>query len=148
MPPKSTPSSASTAEERLALRSRLSDISLVPGWIEHLASQHDIPEATQFAINLCLEEILSNVIRHGYRGDPNHSMAIRFASAQPGQFVLVVEDAAAPFNPLAAPELPPPASLDDARVGGQGIRLVRRFADAVAYEPMPAGNRMTLTFRA
>jgi anti-sigma regulatory factor (Ser/Thr protein kinase) len=148
MPPKSNPSSAGAAEERLTLRSHLSGISLVPGWIERLASQHDIPGATQFAMNLCLEEILSNVIRHGYRSDPNHSVAIRFASPQPGQFVLVIEDAAAAFNPLAAPELPPPASLDDARVGGQGIRLVRRFADAVAYEPTPAGNRMTLTFRA
>src|SRR5579862_7323511 len=106
MPPKSTPSSASTAEERLTLRSRMSDISLVPGWIEHLASQHDIPEAAQFAMNLCLEEIVSNVVRHGYGGDSDQSVAIRFASPQPGEFVLIVEDAAPPFNPLTAPELP------------------------------------------
>ena len=146
MPPKITPDSAGAAEERLTLRSRISDISQVPGWIEHLASQHDIPAATQFAMNLCLEEIVSNVIRHGYSGDPDRSLGIRFASPQAGQFVLVVEDQAPPFDPLAAPEFPPPSSLDDTRIGGQGIRLVRRFADAVTYAPLPDGNRLTLAF--
>jgi hypothetical protein len=55
-------------QDRLALRSQLSQMSQLPAWIERLAAHHGIPADIQFAIDLCLEEALSNVIRHGYGG--------------------------------------------------------------------------------
>jgi hypothetical protein len=33
-------------------------------------------------------------------------------------------------------------------VGGQGIRLVRQFADAVEYQPKASGNRLRMGFSA
>jgi anti-sigma regulatory factor (Ser/Thr protein kinase) len=137
-----------TNGERLDLQSRMSDLAQVPSWIERLASHHSIPANTQFAMNLCLEEVLSNIIRHGYVGRPDHSIGIRFTSPRENYFVLVVEDQAPPFNPVAAPELPPISGREDASVGGQGIRLLRRFADALEYQATPTGNRLTISFTA
>jgi anti-sigma regulatory factor (Ser/Thr protein kinase) len=57
-----------------------------------------------------------------------------------------VEDEAPSFNPLIAPELPELKPQDDIRVGGQGIRLLRRFTDALEYEPVPGGNRLRMGF--
>jgi anti-sigma regulatory factor (Ser/Thr protein kinase) len=47
-----------------------------------------------------------------------------------------------------APELPPINLLDNIQVGGQGIRLLRRFADTLAYSSTPTGNRLTIGFAA
>jgi serine/threonine-protein kinase RsbW len=135
-----------TTEERLTLQGRMSELTQVHPWIERLATKHTIPESSQFAMNLCLEEALSNVIRHGYSGKPDHSIAVRFASPSENYFVFVVEDDAPPFNPVDSPELPALSSLDDVRVGGQGIRLLRQFADALDYEPTPTGNRLSIGF--
>ena len=130
----------------------MSELSQLPAWIERLASRALDSANTQFAINLCLEEVLSNIIRHGYSGEPDHSIAVHFASPRKDYFVFVVEDAARQFNPVAAPELPPLSSevemRDDILIGGQGLRLLRRFADALEYQATPNGNRLSIAFNA
>jgi serine/threonine-protein kinase RsbW len=143
-----TGSGTHTTEEKLTLRSHLSELSQLPVWIERLALQHAIPGSTQFAIHLCLEETLSNIVRHGYSGSPDHSMSIRFTSPAEEHFVFVVEDEAPHFNPLSEPELPGIGALDEERVGGQGIRLIRRFAETLEYQAMPRGNRLSMGFSA
>jgi anti-sigma regulatory factor (Ser/Thr protein kinase) len=57
--------------ESLTLRSELVEVARVPPWVEKLAARHALPERTQFAMDLCLEEAISNVIRHGYSGESN-----------------------------------------------------------------------------
>jgi anti-sigma regulatory factor (Ser/Thr protein kinase) len=137
-----------TTGERLNLRSRMSDLAQLPPWIERLASRHLIPASTQFAMILCLEEVLSNIIRHGYSGKPDHSIAVHFARPREDYFVFVVEDEAPPFNPVDATEPPALSSLDDIQIGGQGIRLLRRFADSLEYQATPSGNRLRIGFTA
>ena len=134
--------------EQLNLRSRMSDLVQLHPWIEGLATRHRIPASTQFAMDLCLEEALSNIIRHGYAGDPNQSIGIQFTSPREDYYVLVIEDGAPCFNPVDAPALPALTSLNETPIGGQGIRLLRRFADALEYQAMPAGNRLTIGFSA
>ena len=137
-----------TTGERLELRSRISELARIFPWIERLASRHAIPANTQFAMNLCLEEALSNIIRHGYSGQPGHPISVRFGSPRKDYYVFAVEDEAPPFNPVEAPELPALNALDDIGVGGQGLRLLRRFADALEYQPTATGNRLSIGFAA
>jgi serine/threonine-protein kinase RsbW len=137
-----------TTGEQLTLRSRMSELAQVSPWIERLATRHAIPASTQFAMNLCLEEVLSNIVRHGYSGKPDHSIAVHFASPRDDYFVFVIEDQAPPFNPMDAPELPAVSSVDETPIGGQGIRLLRRFADALEYQATSTGNRLSIGFSA
>ena len=132
--------------DTLTLRSRLSDMKQLPPWIEALASRHGIPSNIQFGVELCLEEVVSNVIRHGYGGAEDRPVTVRFVAPRDNYFEFVVEDQAPQFNPLEAPALDAISPEDDARIGGQGIRLLREFADTVEYEPMPAGNRLRIGF--
>lgn len=132
--------------DQLALRGVLSEIARIPLWIESLASSYAIPDGLQLAINLCLEEVVSNVIRHGYCGEADRSVLIRFSNPREGYFVFTVEDKAPHFNPLIVPELPEISPRENIRIGGQGIRLVRRFTDALEYEPMTTGNRLSMGF--
>jgi anti-sigma regulatory factor (Ser/Thr protein kinase) len=135
-----------TTGEILNLKSRVSELAQIPPWIERLASRFSIPESTQFAMNLCLEEALSNVIWHGYSGKPDHSIAVHFASPGKDYFVFVVEDQAPPFNPVDSPELPSLNERENNDTGGQGIRLLRQFADSLEYQATPTGNRLSIGF--
>jgi serine/threonine-protein kinase RsbW len=139
---------AGRTRDRLVLQSRLSDMTQLPAWIESLAARHGIPVNVQFAADLCLEEAVSNVIRHGYRGRADHSLAVSFTVPDEGYFKFVIEDEAPLFNPLEAPELPALSPGDDSRVGGQGIRFLRQFADTLEYEPTLTGNRLSIGFSA
>lgn len=133
------------AEDRLFLRSRLPDMVRLPPWIESLAARHTIPENIQYAMNLCLEEAVSNIILHGYEAGSEGSVTVSFASPEPNLFVFVVDDDARRFNPLDAPAPDPQGQM---KVGGQGIHFLRHFADSVEYEVTPTGNRLKIAFSA
>jgi serine/threonine-protein kinase RsbW len=135
-----------TTAESLNLLSQISELTRIPPWIERLASRFAISAATQFAMNLCLEEVLANIIHHGYAGQPNRPIDILFSNPRDGYFVLTVEDRAAPFNTVDSPELPAMNGHGESPLGGQGIRLLRKFADSLEYHSTRAGNRLSMGF--
>jgi len=132
--------------ECMTIQSRLSDIAPVSVWLDALALRHVIPKNIQFAMNLCLEEALSNIIRHGYDGADDRSIWVRFSRPDPSKFILTIDDEAPRFNPLELPEIEPNGRVGEIQVGGQGVRLIRAFADAVEYEPTASGNRLRMSF--
>jgi anti-sigma regulatory factor (Ser/Thr protein kinase) len=138
---------------RLTLESRLDRLTLLRQWVDALAAEYAIPADTQFGIHLCLEEALSNIVGHGYGGQPNHAITVECTvDCAPGgvrELAFIVEDQAPPFDPLApstAEEAPAPRSIGELRPGGQGIRLLRKFAGSLAYQRLPGGNRLTIRF--
>jgi anti-sigma regulatory factor (Ser/Thr protein kinase) len=131
----------------LTIQSRLEDIARLWPWVESLAAEHVVPAGTLYAIHLCLEEALSNVIRHGYRGANDQFIKVECAPGA-GELAFIIEDQAPAFNPLSAAveDTPAPASIGDIPLGGQGIRLMRKFAGRLAYQRLPGGNRLTISF--
>jgi anti-sigma regulatory factor (Ser/Thr protein kinase) len=136
------PSSAPAS--RLTLESQLCDLARVWPWIEKLSAACELPENTQFAVQLCLEEALSNIIRHGYHNRPGQTVTVDCSLGENQELVLTVEDHAPSFDPLTAPEAQEP--IDHLKPGGRGIRLMRKFAGSLNYQRLPAGNRLTLRF--
>jgi serine/threonine-protein kinase RsbW len=139
-----TPPDSSSIRARLELTSTLADLGRVAPWIGELAAAHGFSEDARFAIELCLEETLSNIVRHGYAGEAGHALSVEFVRAE-GRAVFVVEDGAPAFEPLQ-PGDAASADLNTMTPGGQGLRLLYRFADSVKYERLENGNRLTLGF--
>jgi anti-sigma regulatory factor (Ser/Thr protein kinase) len=158
----SSPTSLPSLPE-LRLASQLEDLTRVRPWAEALAARYSVPPETQFAIELCLEEALSNIIRHGYQGQANQAISIACTVERAptsvenegaGELVFTVEDHAPAFDPLAPIAAPASAHAVNSQVdnsgdflpGGQGLRLLRRFASRLAWQQLPNGNRLILAF--
>lgn len=133
-----------TVRTRLALTSTLADLGRVAPWVGELAAVHGFSEDIRFAIELCLEEALSNIVRHGYAGEAGHALTVDFERAE-GMASFVVEDSAPAFEPLRPGDVAA-ADLNTMTPGGQGLRLLYRFANSVKYERLESGNRLTLGF--
>ena len=134
---------------RLTLKSQLDDMAMLWPWVEAIVAEYAISPDMAFTIHLCLEEAISNVIRHGYGGQPGYTLTVDYASPNAHEFVFTVEDQAPPFDPLDAPlieEQPEPSPEDLLRPGGRGILLMRRFASSIAYQRLANGNRLTIGF--
>jgi len=135
-------------QDRLELDSRLDELSRVQPWIDALADRYALADGTRFAMQLCMEEALANVVLHGYRNQPGRPIVIRTAIAD-GSFFFTIEDNAPPFTPPEATspdDTADPATLESIQPGGNGLRLMRRFAGSIAYERISDGNRLTLGF--
>jgi anti-sigma regulatory factor (Ser/Thr protein kinase) len=104
-----------------------------------------IVAGTMNRVEVVLEELLSNLIRHGH--DVTSIMVA--AGYHAGSIDLVVEDDGAEFDPLAKPEPDPFTSLAEAPLGGLGIALVRRLTCAARYDRVGTGraarNRVSVT---
>ena len=60
-----------------------------------------------------------------------------------------IEDEAPPFVPdsaLSARDASAPVSLETLTPGGNGIQLLRHFAESLVYEQFGEGNRLTIGF--
>jgi serine/threonine-protein kinase RsbW len=145
MPAENTP----PVDPRLVLESNLANIDQLWPWVDAVTAGYAIPADTLFAIHLCLEEALSNVIRHGYREQPGYHVTVDFTRDRADGLVFTVEDDAPPFDPLghaADQETLLPAPGDPLQLGGHGIRLMRKFAGSLGYTRLPNGNRLTIRF--
>ena len=134
---------------RLTLKSQLDDMAALWAWTEAIIAEYAIPPDSAFGIHLCLEEAISNVIRHGYSGQPGHSLTVDYASPNAHELTFTIEDQAPPFDPLdpsLIEELPAPVPEDFLRPGGRGILLMRKFASSIAYQRLASGNRLIIGF--
>ena len=91
-----------------------------------------------------LDEVLSNVVRHGLRVGAGEIDVTLVRDA--GAVSAVVADTAAEFNPLMHPPPDVAAPLDARQPGGLGIALVRGLADDVRYERRGDRNVLTMTW--
>ncbi len=140
------PAMATEEHDLLVLDSRLSELSRAQSWAEALAQKFGLGEKTRYAILLCLEEALANVVLHGYRSEAGHPIVMRCQLAA-GMLFIAIEDDAPGFAPAeAAAGVPETASLESLTPGGYGIQLLRHFADSLAYEKLQSGNRLIMGF--
>ena len=136
-------------QDQLELDSQLTELSRVQPWIEALADLYGFSEDARFAMQLCVEEALANVVLHGYRSEAGHPIVLR-ASVSDGILFFAIDDKASP--PFAPTESVPsngatkPATLETIEPGGNGILLLHRFAGSLRYEKLPDGNRLTIGF--
>lgn len=135
-------------QDLLVLDSRLAELSRAQSWAEAQADRIGLSENTRYAIRLCLEEAVANVILHGYKNESGHPIIIRRWQSSEMLF-FAIEDKAPPFTPDEIPPStcpPEHSSLESLTPGGNGIRLLRHFAGSLVYEQRPEGNRLIIGF--
>jgi len=64
-----------------------------------------------------------------------------------GEAGVTVSDAGAPFDPLAAPIVKPPQSLEDLSQGRMGLVMIRRCSDWLRYRRSDGRNHLTFGAR-
>lgn len=102
---------------------------------------------TMNRVEVVLEELVSNLVRHG----KDVSLMTVAAAYSGGVVDLVVEDDGAAFNPFTVPEPKPMETLAGAPLGGLGIPLVRRLSASARYDRVGSGsdarNRVSVRIR-
>jgi serine/threonine-protein kinase RsbW len=132
--------------QRLVLKRELSELDRLTAWVQAIEQRFGLPPAVAFALGLCLEEAVANIIMYGdARGHGDIAITLEQAS---GELLARIEDDGWQFDPTTAARRVPPRSLDDAKVGEVGIHLMRTFATDMRYERKSGTNTLTLTFAA
>lgn len=123
-----------------SLSNRLEEIADLAGALEEWASDVHVPRAAISAVNLMLDELITNVVLYGYAATQRGEITVHVGHA-PGRLDVELRDHAPPFNPLKAAEPDLLAEIEDRAIGGLGVHFVRQLADEVTYERVNEGGR-------
>jgi serine/threonine-protein kinase RsbW len=128
----------------LQVKTDLAEVERANDVLHDFWTRHQLPEDLEFPVALSLEEVLSNVIRHGSSPGEDAQIQIRysFLADHPGWVEIEVSDQARPFDPLSVPPPDITAPLEERSIGGLGVFLVRKMMDEVRYQHSNGRNHL------
>ena len=115
-------------------------------WLDRHAARGPLPPRLRERLDLCMTELVTNIICYAYPGPERGRISLQLARSG-DQVDVVIEDQGIPFDPFVDAVYKPAESLHEARPGGRGVAMIRRFADAFGYQRIDGRNRVSLTFR-
>lgn len=127
----------------MTLRNDISEVARVLDAIEAFGEAHDLPAKTIFQLNLALDELITNIVSYAFEGHAESRIELT-VELRGGGLDAVLVDNGRPFNPVEA-ELPDLGEgLDERRIGGLGLKLVRTYMDRLDYRRDGELNRLQL----
>ena len=125
----------------------LKEIERLNRIVRQFGDLHEVPSRALYAVNLALDEVVTNVVRHGYDDVPSGEEFVACLTAVAGELTTEVQDGGKEFNPLDAPTPDLTAPLDERTLGGLGVHLVRSLMDRVEYRRENGKNVLTMRKR-
>lgn len=129
----------------LTVRNDLAELSRLGEWIGSWTEGNAIPELMAGHIDLCAAEAATNVISYAFDDGQSHEFSVRLERDNDG-VQLQLEDDGMAFDPTRA-TVPTPVTLQNERIGGWGISIMRRLSDEFIYHRLDGRNRLTMVFR-
>ena len=113
-------------------------------FLESFCAETGIGRERCLRLNLVLEELFVNTIRHGHRGEGDAPVWVTLAADRKALHV-TYEDTAPPFNPYARlPGKSPDTTGEIREIGGLGVLLTRELAATRDYAYLFGRNRIRL----
>jgi anti-sigma regulatory factor (Ser/Thr protein kinase) len=126
---------------------RLTELRRLGGFLEGFCAVRDIEREHCLRLNLVLEELFVNTVKHGHRGDCDAPVWVSLA-AEPAAVHVTYEDTAPAFNPYARlPAKAPDDTHEMSKIGGLGVLLTRELAAKRDYAYLFGRNRIRLTLK-
>jgi serine/threonine-protein kinase RsbW len=116
---------------------RLGELRPIAAFLERYCAETQLARERCLRLNVVLEELFINTVRHGHGGDCDAPIWVTLG-AKPQAVELTYEDTAPPFNPLAYTARP-------AKIGGLGVLLTRELAAEREYAYLFGRNRLRLS---
>lgn len=113
--------------------------------LRHVLDRQALNATTRYNTELVFEEIVANIVGHGARNGREPDVCVTL-EAHPDSIVLIFDDDGMAFDPRGRPDPVKAKSLEEAKVGGFGLMLVRHAASSLEYL-RTAEDRNQLTVR-
>lgn len=136
--------------------SSLQEISVACDWLDKLLNTLPISSVKIFQAQLCVQEMLSNIYEYGVPSCKDNlgcetsknplckiNLALKLSD---NRLIITIVDNSMPYNILEAQIKCVDLSLEAAVPGGNGIRLIKNYADSIFYSNENNKNHTTLEF--
>jgi anti-sigma regulatory factor (Ser/Thr protein kinase) len=126
------------------LKSDLSELDSLCQNLEAFGEKFGFSKKLIFEINLALDELFTNIISYGFKDDNQHIVKVTLTPGN-DELCLCIEDDGKPFNPIEFETPDVSCSVEECKIGGLGIHIMKKLMDDVCYER--CGDKNTLTLK-
>jgi len=127
--------------------SRFAELQGVSDFLEVFCAEQAAGRELCLRLNLVLEELFVNTVRHGHGGGSDEPVWVTLDAA-PEAVHVTYEDTGPPFNPYAhLPDKPPDTTLEMHKIGGLGLLLTKELAQTRDYAYLFGRNRIRLALK-
>ena len=127
----------------ITLSNDVKEIPLLTAFVEEVCEFNNLDEQTSMQLNLALEEAVVNVMSYAYPEGTKGYVDIK-AESDETYMKFIITDRGTPFDPTTREEVDTTLPIEERRIGGLGIFLVRKMMDAIEYEYKDGQNILTL----
>ena len=139
-----TKDKSETRHFEVTIKNRLTEIEKVIQRFNAFSDEQGLDVKIRREIKMVFDEMLNNIISYAFRQDKEHEIEIKIELTT-NRLTMIISDDGVPFNPfgIKAPDIDLP--LDQRKIGGLGLHLVRNVMDEVSYQRKIEKNVVTLT---
>ena len=115
----------------LKVESKLENLPVISDFIIDAVKQLGVDSATASRIQLTVDEACTNVIKHAYSEWKGFiTLVLELVN---NDLIIIIKDYGKPFDPssVSPPDLE--AELEERKLGGLGIHLMKKLMDEVSY---------------
>ena len=124
---------------RRSVGETLHDVDGAVRWADEVGSRQGLSKATCYAIQVCLEEALANLVLHARAANASKDIVVDL-KIESADATITITDDCVPFDISCLP----PLRLQDMRVGGNGLRLLHDFSNGLTYQRTGERNELTI----
>jgi len=118
---------------KMTIKNHLSEIGQVKKRFNTFSEQYGISTPIRRKMNMVFDEMLNNIISYAYHDEDEHDIEIKVELSE-NRLTVSIADDGIPFNPIGVEAPDTELSLEERKIGGLGIHLVRNLMDKVSYQ--------------
>ena len=120
----------------------LESLARVRDFVKRVSQQAGLDKQNTYRLMLAVDEMVANIIIHGYQEAGLSGEIDVTAQVADGEFSITLDDTAVPYDPL---ERQDPIDLDtpleERQIGGLGVFLAKRGGDQLLHEYVNGHNK-------
>ncbi len=101
-------------------------------FINEFSAKTGVDESVVFTINLVVEELFTNIVK--YTSENSNEILLQLKKNADDLIIHLTDFDVDPFDITKTAEVDTKQSLEERRVGGLGIHLVKQMIDKIEYE--------------
>ncbi len=110
----------------------LSSLDEIFKFINEFSAKTGVDESVVFTINLVVEELFTNMVK--YASENTNEILLELKKNEDDLIIHLTDFDVDPFDISKTAEVDTQQSLEERRVGGLGIHLVKQMIDKIEYE--------------
>lgn len=133
--------------KKMTFPGRYDSLAKISKFVVQAAKAAGLDSKAVYAVELSVDEACCNIIDHAYGGEGIGDIQCSVQD-EPGQLTVILRDQGESYDPDSVSELELHVPLEELKLGGAGVLLIRKLMDEVHYQSAPGSdNVLTLVKR-